>query len=132
MKKIFFLFFLFSFVLAVPAQEKTKSTAVSPAVQQGNAASRATMLTEKQTALLNLTAEQKSKVYNINLDKCKQVDMARVLSGNSEVFKAQRKKINEQRDVEINALLTPEQQATWKKAKEENKKKKGQHTEDAN
>ena len=109
--------FLAAFAINMPtasSQEAAKQKNVKPAAIVGDAGTRATILTDHLTEILALTPEQKEKVYAINLEKNNQVDIVRIKAGeNKDLFSTERKRINDERDQLINAVLTPEQQAKW-------------------
>ena len=112
-------------------QEPVKKQSTEKAeFQMGDPITRANKQTEYLAQNLALTADQKEKIYAINLEKNKLVDAAKTAAGdNKDAFIKERKRINTERDLAVNALLTPEQQAKWQKAKQEKKQNKSAKTD---
>lgn len=104
------LFFVVSLNLAF-AQTKTPKTPEE----------RATGRTNRLEKALKLTAEQKTTVYNANLDAAKQNDELRTKVKAKEVNKAgameQKKSIESARDSKISAVLTAEQKPKYEQIK---------------
>jgi len=126
MKKLMLASLLFTATISMNAQGGAR-TQQAQSVQAGDPVTRANALTEEIAKVVTLTADQKTKIYNVNLEKNKQVDAARLASGqDKDGFKVQRKRINGEREAAIKALLTPAQQATFMKAKQDNKNKAAQ------
>lgn len=111
MKKVILMFVLFF------------AAYVTVNAQTADAETRATNQTKLMTDNLSLTNEQKGKIFNINVEKNKQVDAAKAKFTNHKEFKVEREKINEVRYKEIEALLTAEQKTKWAQLKEEAKQK---------
>lgn len=136
MKKLIITSTLFFAIIAMNAQyafcQETakKQSTEKTEFQLGDPVMRANKQTEYLAESLTLTADQKEKIYAINLEKNKLVDAAKAAAGdNKEAFAKERKRINSERDRAVNALLTPEQQAEWQKAKQENRQKKTAKTD---
>jgi len=137
MKKIFLMCLLSIAVISIQAQEKVKGgksekpkktetaeTSDKPVKQRPDAATRATKLTNRMEKQLLLTAEQKPKVYDINLKAAKKVDEAHAQFGSDKkALGMQRKTIEAQRDAELKTVLTAPQYDKWIKLKAEKKKK---------
>lgn len=137
MKKIFLFGLLSVAVISAQAQEKVKGsksekakkaetteTSDKPVKQRPDAATRATKLTNRMEKQLLLTAEQKPKVYDINLKAAKKVDEAHAQFGSDKkALGLQRKSIEAERDLELKGVLTAPQFDKWIKLKNEKKKK---------
>ncbi len=115
MKKIILMLLLSLGIFAVQAQEPTKKTAEEKAAHQ-------TTLLEKK---LGLNADQKEKIYAINLQKTKEMEALRANTDMAERRSklAELKEQNAKSDQEINAVLTTEQQKMYIAWKDEMKDK---------
>lgn len=78
--------------------------------------------TERLKKEVGLDEKQTKSALEIYTKNCKESQKARQDSGGREAFAAMREKTNK----EINALLTPQQQAKWKKAQEKAAAERGQ------
>jgi Spy/CpxP family protein refolding chaperone len=117
MKKLILLSALLIAGITVNAQGEARQ----PSQQQTQgAADKAT----KQTQVINdavvLTDAQKEKVYAINFEKNKAMDAAAM---NKSTFEAEKSRLKSEREKEIMAVLTPEQQTKFKQAKAEKAQK---------
>lgn len=75
---------------------------------------------------LNLTPDQKTKAYNILLEKNKQMEASKQKNGtNQQAFEDERKVIRTERDKELKAILTADQQAKWLQLKKDQRANKG-------
>ncbi|MFC5285278.1 hypothetical protein [Pedobacter alpinus] len=93
--------------------------------QQKSAEDRAKKTTETMDTNLTLTAEQKTKIYDANVEKIKATDALKLVAGegnkpDAEKMKAVNKKFN---DV-VKATLTEEQKAKMAEMKAQNAKPK--------
>jgi Spy/CpxP family protein refolding chaperone len=71
---------------------------------------------ERMAELLNLTADQKTKVQSIeNTRRQKMLDLSKDASLSDEARRAKRKAIAEELSQEMKAVLTPEQFEKWQK-----------------
>ncbi len=81
---------------------------------------RAEMITARIDKAVTLTAEQKPKVLQINVETAQKIDAARTAAnGDPAKFITAAKPIHQQRDSLISALLTSEQKVKYDQAKEE-------------
>jgi hypothetical protein len=81
---------------------------------------RAEMITARIDKAVTLTAEQKPKVLQINLETAQKIDAARTAAnGDAAKFREAAKPIHQQRDSLISALLTSEQKVKYDRAKED-------------
>jgi hypothetical protein len=120
MKKIVLLSALLIAGISINAQ--TRAAAKPAETQQAqDPATKATAQTARLDQAVILTAAQKEKAYAINLDKNKQMSAA---AGNKATFEAEKARIKQEREKELSAILTPEQQTKFKTAKEEQTGKK--------
>jgi periplasmic protein CpxP/Spy len=117
MKKLMIIAIVFSFGISANAQQNSKREMPSP--QQ-----RAERMTERMAEKLELTEDQKTQVYAINLKNAekRQEEMAQ-RKAEQEV---RRQEINKQQD-EIKAVLTPDQKAKWEEAKKEGTQQRGNY-----
>ena len=80
------------------------------------------MMTNHLEKKLALTADQKDKIYVINLDAAKKNDVLREKvkgqSAEKGTFKEEKKSIEQERDSKIEALLTAEQKPKYEEMKE--------------
>ncbi len=85
---------------------------------------RAQYATNAMEKNLNLTADQKSKVYEINLERAKKMDELKstAKAGRKERLKAQ-KKLMEDNDAQMKGVLAPEQQKPYEDFKMHAKEK---------
>jgi len=125
MKRIFL-------TLAIAAIAFTGSYAQTKgSTQQPTAEQRAEKATAALQEKLTLSADQKSKVYALELDKFKK---AAVLHGNSseskKTKKGEHKAIKKATDVKLEQILTPVQRKKWDAMQEKSKEKKGICKED--
>ena len=74
-----------------------------------SAEERANMQTDRMTKELNLSVDQKSKIYQINLDANQQNDMIKASRMNEEAKKRSFHRNNETRNENIKAILTSDQ-----------------------
>ena len=74
-----------------------------------SAEERANMQTDRMTKELNLSVDQKSKIYQINLDANQQNDMIKASRMNEEAKKRSFHRNNETSKENIKAILTSEQ-----------------------
>jgi protein CpxP len=117
MKKIILLFVAMIAFTATNAQEKSKS-------QKADAVGRATTLTEKMSTALALTADQKSKVQNINLERMKLMDLNQEKSGNNpNIFEQEKQRIISRWESDLSSVLSPEQMTSLKKQQAQEKAK---------
>jgi|GEM_PF-3853476 len=114
MKKLVLLSALLIAGISVNAQ----STRTAPVEQTQDAASKAKKQTAQLDQVVLLNATQKEKAYAINLDKDNQINAA---AANKATFEAEKTRINKEREKELLAILTPEQQAKFKTAQAEKK-----------
>jgi periplasmic protein CpxP/Spy len=90
---------------------------------------------KKMTQDLSLTSEQVPKVKAIVLDKIQKMDALKTKYANTTDKKAmhqEMKKIRDQKDTELKAVLTPEQYTKHVQMREEEKKKRMQNKENDN
>jgi len=127
MKKLILFSGLLLAGLTMNAQSATKQTANPQQQQQSeDPAVKATKQTERINQQLSLTADQKTKIYNINLEKNKALAAAKQKDGSDQqAFANDHKIIRTQRENEIKAVLTADQQAKWVKYKQDQRSKKG-------
>ena len=128
MKKFFMVSVIALSALTVNAQSDNATAGKQhdkKSVDKGNrpdATTRATKITEHMAKKLILTAEQKPKVFNINLDKAKKIEALHTKSGaDKKGLGKERKAIEQERDTELKGVLTLEQYEKWHKWKEEKK-----------
>ncbi len=117
MKKIILLFAaVLSFAVANAQESKS---------QKADAATRATTMTDKMTAVLTLTADQKAKIQTINLETIKLMDLNQEKTGDKpNEFAAEKQRISTKWDNEMNAVIGAEQVQKWKKHQADEKAKK--------
>ena len=119
MKKLILFSGLLLAGLTMNAQSATKTA--NPQ-QTEDPAVRANKDTERMAQELSLTADQKSKIYNINLEKAKALDAAKQKDGsNQQAFADDRKVIRTEREKEIKAVLTADQATKWEQMKTDKK-----------
>ncbi len=118
MKKIILLFAaVLSFTVA-NAQEKNKS-------QKVDAVGRATEMTEKMAKAITFTAEQKTKVQQVNLETIKLMDLNQEKTGDRpNEFEVEKQRIKKKWDTEISAVIGEEGLQKWKKHQADEKAKK--------
>jgi protein CpxP len=118
MKKIILLFAIITTGLFVNAQSDAKApTAQDPA-------SKAKNMTAKMTQMLTLTADQQTKVMNINLEKATAMETNRTKSGNDKAaFAQEKKRINDKWNTDLAAVLTADQMTKFKQMETEQKAK---------
>lgn len=125
MKKIFLAVAIAISGLTAQAQEPAAPQKVKVQKQKADPALRAQKQTERISAKLNFTEDQKTKITAINLDKNKQVKAVNEkYKDNKEMLDKERKRINKERAVEIKKHLTAEQLQKWEELKKERKAKK--------
>lgn len=113
MKKIVLLSALLIAGISINAQNSTRTAAPVENQQPQDAASKAKKQTAQLDQVVLLNASQKEKAYAINLDKDQQINAA---AANKATFEAEKTRINKEREKELLAILTPEQQAKFKTA----------------
>ncbi len=87
---------------------------------------RAEMQTKSLTEQLKLTDVQKEQVYTLNLERAKQMELARKEQNRDrEKMRASTEAYNEA----LSKILTPEQQETYKKSMEERRSRGGERRE---
>ncbi|MDF2438922.1 MAG: hypothetical protein K0Q95_3298 [Bacteroidota bacterium] len=102
MKKVILFSALLIAGLSINAQ--TVATQAKPE-KTTDPVAKAVMQTDKMTKELSLNDDQKSKIYVINLNTDKAID----------ITPADKEKLNEKRKAEIMVLLTPEQKEKFEK-----------------
>lgn len=117
MKKIILLF-VAMFAFAVTNAQESKS-------QKADAAGRATELTEKMSKVITLTADQKAKVQQINLETIKLMDLNKEKTGDKpNEFEAEKARIKKNWDTQITPIIGAENLQKWKKHVADEKAKK--------
>lgn len=112
---------LFSGLLIAGLTMNAQGAAKNPQQTQDPAV-KANKATEKMAQELSLTADQKTKVYNINLSKANALEAAKQKDGsNQQAFADDRKVIQSERDKEIKAVLTVDQATKWEQMKTDKK-----------
>lgn len=90
-------------------------------------------LTEKMKTGLNLTDDQYSKVYDLNVKNITSMQDLRKEPGSKENKKQSFKNLRDEHQKELATVLTPEQMTKYmemkKEMKKEMKNKRGQHTD---
>jgi periplasmic protein CpxP/Spy len=118
MKKIVLLSALLIAGISVNAQENVRPTT---ATQTQGAADKATSQTQKLDKMVTLTPAQKEKVYAINFEKNKAVDVA---ATNKATYESEKSRIKAEREKEISLVLTSEQQVKLRQAQQEQQAQK--------
>lgn len=116
MKKLILTLVVFMTVLTVKSQNSMNLENLPPAED------RAAFSTEMMKDKLNLTEEQVPKVEAINLKAALEMDKLKKLNDKVSKFKAFRK-IQQDKDDSLKAILSKEQFKAYKKMKDEMKKK---------
>lgn len=127
MKKLLLFSGLLIAGLAVNAQTAAKNqTAATQQAQSEDPVAKTNKQTERMAQALNLTPDQKTKAYNILLEKNKQMEASKQKNGtNQQAFEDERKVIRTERDKELKAILTADQQAKWLQLKKDQRANKG-------
>jgi Spy/CpxP family protein refolding chaperone len=125
MKKPIFLILLVLLGLGSYAQSAQAS---QPNTKAKTPEQRAEHLTNWMNKKLTLTADQKSKIYDINLKYAKMNQQTRTNDADDKKAMHQELKANEsERETEFKAILTPDQFLTFQTAKQELKEKRKGH-----
>lgn len=123
MKKLFLAVVIAIGAITTQAQEPPKHHKGQP--HNVDPATKAQKQTERMSAKLNFSEDQKIKINAINLDKNKQMkDVHDKFKDNKDMLHKERKRINKERAMEIKKLLTAEQLQKWEELKKEKKAKK--------
>jgi len=129
MKKLILLSGLLIAGMSINAQSAAKTQTAASQNKVEDPAVKATRQTEALFQTLGLTADQKSKIYSINLEKNTAVNASQSKNAtDAKAFENERKVINAERENAIKAILTPEQQAKMKAQKEANKERKSENS----
>ncbi|MBL7890956.1 MAG: hypothetical protein JNL24_15485 [Bacteroidia bacterium] len=134
MKKIFLAVAIAIGAITAQAQEPPKHHKGQP--HNVDPVAKAQKQTERMSAKLNFTEDQKTKINAINLDKNKQMkDVHDKFKDNKDMLHKERKRINKERALEIKKHLTTEQLQKWEELKKERKaqkdaKKKNENNDD--
>lgn len=106
----------FTFITIITQAQEQERTPLT-------AEERATKWTEWMKSELSITAEQEPKVYEINLKYAQQTESVRVLGGSRRSKFKDVKSIDNAKDDELKAILTPEQFEQYQAKKQEMRKK---------
>ena len=121
MKKLIFS----SIFILVGLGTYAQNTSVKPNGKARTAEQRAEHLTNWMNQKLTLTAEQKTKVYDVNLKYAKINQEARAKDADNKKAIRQELQANEaEREAEFKTILTPDQLKAFQAAKEEQKEKR--------
>ncbi|MGB4774406.1 MAG: hypothetical protein WBP45_04485 [Daejeonella sp.] len=86
-----------------------------------NPEERAQLMTASLEKKLNLTSDQKSKIYEINLDRAKKMDDLNETYRKEKIEK--RKKLMEGHDKKLNKVLTSDQQKSYEEFKAQHRER---------
>ena len=124
MKKILLLIAFVATGLFANAQGAMQQQAAPAKQTSQDATARATKITDKMTTALTLTADQKPKVMNINLEKAKAMDANEKKNGkDAKAFQAEKEKIHTKWEADLKGVLTAEQMTKFQKMEADQKAK---------
>jgi periplasmic protein CpxP/Spy len=118
MKKLILIATIFSLTFATSFAQRGQQKGASTPEQ------RAEKMTERLTEQLELTEEQKSQVYQINLENAKkrQTEME-VRRAEQQAKREEMQESMKGQNAQVEAVLTPEQKEKWAELKESNREK---------
>jgi hypothetical protein len=103
MKKLLILLAILSTGLIANAQTQEKAPKLKPEA-------RAAKMTDKMSSVILLSADQKAKVNDINLNRAKAMDLNREKAGsNTAVYNGEKERIIQKWNNELKAVLSAEQ-----------------------
>jgi hypothetical protein len=100
-------------IAAITVNAQTTTTQAHPERSANNTAEKATQQTNSLDETVTLTADQKDKAQAINLQFHEALKTA---AQNKTTFEDEKKRLKTEREKNIMAILTPEQQTKLKKA----------------
>ncbi|HEY0030026.1 MAG TPA: hypothetical protein VGC65_04655 [Bacteroidia bacterium] len=116
MKKVILLFTaMIAFTFANAQEAKS---------QKADAATRATVMTQKMDKVLLLTPAQKTQVQNINLESMKLMDLNQEKSANDpKQMEAEKSRIKTKWETDMSAVISADKMSRWKIYQAEEKAK---------